>query len=143
MKRVFALGLAAASLVGCATTPPAAPPAPPVLACAQGEKPAEVAQLFFGRNVGATPGVSERDWDAFLEKEVVTRFPDGLSVIDTAGVWRGKDGLAVHELGKAVVVVLPGHSDDADRLTAVTQAYKARFAQESVLTSRVRSCVAF
>ena len=131
------LGLA---LAGCATT---AVPAAPRHACLEGEKSAQVVQLFFGRNVGQTPGVSEKDWETFLDKEIVPRFPDGLSVIDTAGVWKGKDGSAVHELGKAVVIVLSGRPEDQARLGEVTSAYKARFSQESVLTSRSRSCVAF
>jgi formylmethanofuran dehydrogenase subunit E len=135
---VIGVALLGGALAACATPPKATVAS----GCGPGERPAEVAQLFFGRNIGDKPGVSEADWDAFLDRELVSRFPEGLSVIDTAGVWRGKDGVAVHELGKAVVIVLSGAPGENDRITAVTEAYKARFSQDSVLTSRSRSCVA-
>jgi len=115
---------------------------PMVVGCAPGERSAQIAKLFFGRNIGPAPGVSEADWNAFVEREIVPRFPEGLSVIDTAGVWRGADGATVHELGKAVVLVLSGRPDEAQRLGAVTAAYKTRFSQESVLTAKTRACVA-
>ena len=99
--------------------------------------------MFFGRNVGVAPGVSEADWENFVDSELVPRFPDGLSVIDTAGVWRGKEGVAIHELGKAVVIVLAGKSDGLQHVSAVASAYKATFEQEAVLTARSRACVAF
>ena len=99
-------------------------------------------RLFFGRNVGQAPAVSETEWERFVDRELVPRFPDGLSVIDTAGVWRGRDGAAVHELGKAVVIVLSGDQQDAGRIGEVTSAYKAKFSQESILTARSRACVA-
>lgn len=126
----------AAALGGCASPRP-------LLPCKAGESSAEVSQLFFGRNVGKAPGVSEADWEAFLEKEIVSRFPEGLSVIDTAGVWRDSHGGAVHELGKAVVIVLPPKPDPSARIAEVTAAYKARFSQESVLVARSRACVAY
>lgn len=135
------LALACLTLTACATAPSV--PAVHAQGCTAGERPAQVVQLFFGRNVGAAPGVSEKDWESFLDQEIVPRFPDGLSVIDTAGVWRGKDGSAVHELGKAVVIVLTGRPEEQSGISAVTRAYKTRFSQDSVLTARSRSCVAF
>jgi hypothetical protein len=139
VKTVLAIVVAALGAASCATRAPE----PTRLAdCASDERSAEVAQLFFGRNIGDKPGVSEAAWEAFLDKEVVSRFPEGLSVIDTAGVWRGRDGVAVHELGKSVVIVLSGRADDQTRIAAVTDAYKAQFSQESVLTARSHACVA-
>jgi hypothetical protein len=139
VKSILALCAAALCVASCATR---APQPEQVAQCDAGDRPAEVAQLFFGRNIGHQPGVSEAAWEAFLDKEIVSRFPEGLSVIDTAGVWRGKDGIAVHELGKSVVIVLSGRADDQTRIQAVTDAYKAQFSQESVLTSRTQACVA-
>lgn len=132
------MAIAGVVLSGCASLPES--PDPP---CADGEKVAEVAQLFFGRNIGDAAGVSEADWESFLEGEIMPRFPEGLSVIDAAGVWRGKDGSAVHELSKQVVLVLSGRPDEKDRLAAVTSAYTKRFHQEAVMTLRSRACVAY
>lgn len=139
VKSALTIGLAAfgLTLAGCASLP-----APGAQTCAAGEKPAEVAQLFFGRNIGKTAGVSEADWENFLDTEIMPRFPEGLSVIDAAGVWRGKDGSAVHELSKQVVLVLSGRPDEKERLMAVTAAYTKRFSQEAVMTLRSRACVA-
>jgi hypothetical protein len=139
----FVCGLALVALAGCATPKPPKMAAAVDSGCGVGEHSAQAVQLFFGRNIGKSPGVSEADFDAFLEREISPRFPEGLSVIDTAGVWRGPDGIAVHELGKAVVIVLSGKSDDTERLSAVTAAYKARFAQDSVMTAQNQTCVAF
>ncbi len=108
--------------------------------CAAGERRAEVAQVFFGRNVGDRVGVSEADFQGFLDAEVTPRFPDGLSVSDAAGQWKGAAG-PVREPSKVLTVVLkPG---DRAKLGAITAAYKARFQQESVLTIVERGCVRF
>jgi hypothetical protein len=138
-SKVLRLLCLTAGLAGCASTPPA----PMALGCRSGEHSARVVQLFFDRNIGTAPGVSEADFDAFLEREISPRFPQGASVIDTAGVRRGPGGAAVHELGKAVVIVLRGQGDDSERVKAVRAAYKTRFSQDSVLTARNRACVAF
>ena len=45
-------------------------------------------ELLFGRNIGGKLGVSEAQRRAFLAREVSPRFPDGLTVFDTAGQWR-------------------------------------------------------
>jgi hypothetical protein len=143
-RSIFVSVLALVALGGCASLRPAKVVASSVQdGCGLGEHSAQAFQLFFGRNIGKSPGVSEADFETFLETEISPRFPEGLSVIDTAGVWRGPDGVAVHELGKAVVIVLPGKADDAERVSAVTAAYKARFSQDSVLTARNQTCVSF
>ena len=59
-------------LAGCATTPPA---------CPVGQEPMRTAQLFFGQNIGAKPGVSEADFRKFLDEELTPRFPNGLTVL--------------------------------------------------------------
>jgi hypothetical protein len=41
------------------------------------------------------------------------------------------------------MIVLPGHDDDAPRLQAVIDAYKARFKQQSVGLIIREACVAF
>ena len=141
MSRRRALGLLAglSVLAGCSTVGPWGPSG---AVCAVGERRAEVAELYFGRNVGDRLGVSDDDFRRFLDEELTPRFPDGVSVIDAAGQWRGQAGL-VREPSKLVVIVLPGKPNDRARLTAAASAYKARFRQEAVLSIVRDGCVAF
>ena len=102
------------------------------------------AELYFGRNIGDLPGVSEADWQAFVDEEVTPRFPNGLTVLDAAGQWRSRDtGTIGREASKVLVIVLPGEHDDRARLDAVREAYKTRFRQQAVMLVERRACVAF
>ena len=102
------------------------------------------AELYFGRNIGDRPGVSDADWHAFVDAEVTPRFPDGLTVLDAAGQWRSRDtGTIGREASKVLVIVLPGADDDRARLNAVREAYKTRFRQQAVMLVERRACVAF
>lgn len=111
--------------------------------CAEGLKPVTTAELVFGRNIGAAPGVSDADWQAFLDAEVTPRFPDGLTVADAAGQWRGVGGVVVAEPSKTLLLVLKGEPDERARIDAIRSAYKARFRQESVLLIERPACVGF
>lgn len=103
------------------------------------------AELVFGRTSAdrTYPGVSEADFAQFLDQEVSPRFPDGLTVIDAQGRWTPPAGAAIHEPSKMVMIVLPGHPDDRQKLDAVREAYKQRFHQQSVLLMTHGDCVSF
>ena len=103
------------------------------------------AELVFGRSSDdpTHPSVSEADFTRFLDEEVSTRFPDGLTVIDAQGRWSAPAGAAVHERSKMVMIVLPGHADDRQKLDAVREAYKARYHQQSVMLMTHGDCVSF
>ncbi|ATQ42619.1 DUF3574 domain-containing protein [Caulobacter mirabilis] len=134
----FACVLPALLLLGaCATTGQGGS------ACPAGLQSRQTAELYFGRNIGADLGVSEGDWRRFLDEEVTPRFPDGLTVLDAAGQWRGEGGTVVHEPSKALMLVLSGASDEPARLDAVRAAYKTRFRQEAVMLVRRQACVGF
>ena len=72
--------------------------------CRAPQQPQQIAELLFGRNIGDRPGVSERSFARFLEREIVPRFPDGLTVLAT-----------YHGLPGAQPVVVSFHKPD--RLT--------------------------
>jgi hypothetical protein len=76
---------------------------------------------------------------------VTPAFPDGLTVLDGAGQWRSRDGRIARERSKILVVALPGSTlaEAASRLAPVAAAYRARFAQESVMVATRSGCVAF
>src|ERR1700732_3842444 len=112
--------------------------------CHGGQKPRQVAELLFGRNIGDRLGGSEAQWGRFVDREVSPRFPDGLTVLDAKGEWRDTARkTTVHEPSKVVEIVLPGKPDDVDELNQIAQAYKSRFRQQSVGIVVRGACVSF
>jgi hypothetical protein len=115
----------------------------PASACSEGLKPANTAQLFFGRSMGDAGEVSDADWRAFVDAEVSPRFPDGLSISDVYGQWKSPAGDFVRENSKALFIVLAGKPGERRRLDLIRDAYKRRFHQQSVLLVEQTACVAF
>jgi hypothetical protein len=131
----FTLVIATATGAGAQT---AMPP------CHGPQQPKTVAELMFGRDIEHGLGVSESAWQLFVTRELVSRFPDGLTIIDAIGQWRDRDsGRIVREPSKHVEIVLPGNKDDDARLDAVVAAYKRAFHQHSVGVIVRPACVAF
>lgn len=134
-------GIAAAfGLAGCATVVADQMPEPK---CPPGQEHLRTAQLFFGRNVGTKPGVSEAGFQKFVDEEITPRFPDGLTVMDGGGQWRGSENQLIREASKVVLIVLPKKRDTTQRIDAVRTAYKTRFNQDSVLLVTQAACVSF
>ena len=134
--RLAICAVVAACLAGCATTSP--PPA-----CPAGQQRLRTAQLFFGRNIAGEPGVSEAAFHKFVDDELTPRFPDGLTILDGGGQWRGPENKLIREASKVVLIVLPKSGDAGPRIEAVRAAYKTRFHQDSVLLVTQASCVSF
>jgi hypothetical protein len=112
--------------------------------CHGSQQQRKVAELLFGRDIGHRVGVDENDWARFVERELIPRFPDGLTISDTIGEWRSRTGgVIVREPGKRVEIVLPGNTDDEARLDSVVAAYKRTFQQRSVIVIEHGACVAF
>ena len=109
--------------------------------CPQGLKPATTAELYFGRNIGAKEGVSDADWQGFVDTEIAPRFPNGFTIIDANGAWRGTNGEIAHERTKLVRIVVMG--GDRSKLAAIRAAYGRRFRQESVLLVEAEGCAGF
>ena len=115
-----------------------------LLDCRGGQHPTQVAELLFGRNIGNRVGVSEAAWARFVDREIVPRFPDGLTVFDASGRWRDrKRDRVVREPSKIVQIVLPGTPEDVARLNEIAEAYKRRFKQQSVGVIVRPACVSF
>jgi hypothetical protein len=112
--------------------------------CHAGLKAQEVAELLFGRNIGGHIGVSEAQFERFVAREISSRFPDGLTILDGRGEWRDTArGTTVHEPSKVVEIVLPGKADDIGALNQIAAAYKSAFHQQSVGIVVRSACVAF
>lgn len=116
-------------LAGCEQNRPAREAEPQAAVKAPGWVKSE---LYFGRT---KPGgeVSDAEWDAFLAEEVTPRFPDGLTVLDAYGQWRNSEGKIGKEATKLLVLVHPDEPAAARKIGELTEVYKKRFTQESVL----------
>ena len=144
LGRAFAVLVLAPVLAGGVQAQPQPESQPPSVDCRAGQKPAQVAELMFGRNVGARTAVSESQWSRFVDREIMARFPEGLTVYTTAGQWRDPaSNRIMREPSKVVQIVLPGLDDDMTRLSEIAETYKARFKQQSVITIVRPACVSF
>jgi hypothetical protein len=114
------------------------------IVCHGAQRPGQIAELLFGRDIGNHVGVSEAEWMRFVAREITPRFPDGLTMTNAVGQWRDPaSGRTVREASKRVEIVLPGHADDDARLDAIVAAYKRRFHQHSVGVIVQSACVSF
>jgi Protein of unknown function (DUF3574) len=115
-----------------------------LLDCRSGQRPTEVVRLFFGRNIGNRLGVSESAWSRFVDREIVPRFPDGLTIFEATGRWQDRAANRVaREPSKIVEIALPGTPEDMVRLNEIVEAYKSRFKQQSVGIIVRPACVSF
>ena len=113
-------------------------------ACAAPAEERVVATMYFGPNIGGELGVSEAQWDAFVDGEITPRFPDGLTVSDAEGQWRdSENGQIVHEPSKALTVFLSDEAAGRAALDQIAEAYKTQFQQQAVALVVESSCVSF
>ena len=115
----------------------AATPAAAAFPCRPPLAPAVRTDLFFGSaKVGAAA------WARFVAGVVTPRFPDGLTILDGRGQWRGPTGIQ-REPTRVLVIY---HSDDAasgSRIKAIRDIYRRRFAQTSVMRADSAACIGF
>ena len=141
-QRVRAIGVA--WLMGLLCLPMTSPSDAQVLECQGAQKPQQVADLLFGRKMGEHATVSEGVWRRFVAREITTRFPDGLTILDGRGQWRNPNTKRiVREPSSVVMIALPGNAEDHDRLNQVAEAYKRQFRQQSVGIIVRPACVSF
>lgn len=139
----------AAFLGGC--TPPASGPAvqqdnvqQPYACLLPSEQRMLVAELFFGRNISGRGLLTDTEWAEFAAQVVTPNFPAGFTVMDGDGQWQNPaTGAISHERSKILLVAAKRSPDLAGRLTAVIDAYKARFHQQSIGLITRDSCAAF
>jgi hypothetical protein len=90
-------------------------------------------ELYFGMSKPKGGEVSEVEWKRFLDSVITPRFPDGLSVFDTRGQWRGADGEIVQERTKMVMLIHPVGEMINVAIEEIRSAYRQMFEQESVM----------
>lgn len=93
-------------------------------------------ELYFatGPADDARKGVDEAGWRAFLDREISTRFPSGLSVFDIYGQWQNQGAPAPERLRSKVVVLLHESSAVNDaKIEQIRSAWKKLTGDLSVL----------
>jgi Protein of unknown function (DUF3574) len=111
--------------------------------CSEPQRPMQQIELMFGRNIGGRVGVGEAAWSRFLALEVAPRFPDGLSVLDTAGWWQHHKHRVADEPGKLVIIVAADETATRDKIASIVAIYKRQFRQRSVGVISHPVCAAF
>ncbi len=103
-----------------------------------------VAELFFGRNIRGRGPLTDAEWSEFAAQIVTPNFPDGFTVTDGNGQWQNPaTGVITRQPTKIVLVAANPTPDLGARLSAVIDAYKTRFHQQSVGIITRDSCAAF
>ncbi|MEM8797049.1 MAG: DUF3574 domain-containing protein [Pseudomonadota bacterium] len=102
-------------------------------------------KIFFGLSKSSREAISRRAVDAFVQEEIVRAFPDGFTLVETTGYWRGDDSSETfYENGLMLVLLHPKTTESTGKIDALATAFRARFEQQSVLIatqpSSVRSC---
>jgi uncharacterized protein DUF3574 len=113
------------------------------LYCRMDEKLSIRDTLYFGASIPGGGTVGDADWSRFEGDVIAHAFPQGFTVLDARGSWRGADGAIVSEPSRAVVIV---HDDDAAADAAIrdiARRYRETFRQEAVLRERTTACVSF
>jgi len=131
------------SLAGCAHQNRVAPTAPVTAPTLTGDNahPGQTSgwvdtKLYFGLGPADSPekGVSEAKWREFLDKEVTSRFPDGLSVVDVYGQWQGARQTSPERLrSKMLIIDYPDTQQNRDKVDAIRTAWKKLTGDQSVL----------
>lgn len=98
-------------------------------------------RVMFGMNSPDGP-IDEIEWTRFLADTVTPRFPEGLTVYQTHGQWRGQDGRIEREASRVVEIIHDGDEAALVRMAEIIAGYKSRYRQESVLviSQRVTAC---
>jgi hypothetical protein len=103
-----------------------------------------IAELFFARGIKGREPLTDAEWAEFAEQTITPNFPDGFTAFDGEGQWRNpRTGQIVGNRTKILLVAAKREPDLAPRLTAVMDAYKARFHHQSVGIITRDSCAAF
>jgi hypothetical protein len=91
-------------------------------------------ELFFGT---AKPDgvVTQEEFLAFLDQEVTPRFPDGLTLLQGDGQFRGEDGTIIKEHSFVLILLYPVETvkESSGRIETIRVLYEEQFQQESVL----------
>lgn len=118
-------------------------PAPSAAVCRAGSERMQRIELLFGMGLKDGKEIGENEWRAFLAAEVTPRFPDGLTVLTGYGQWRNSAGAIAKETSRVLLLWARPDVQNSNKIEAIREAWKRRFAQESVMRVDETSCVSF
>ena len=91
-------------------------------------------ELYFGMSKPDGTLVTEAEFKAFMDKEITSRFPDGLTLLTGYGQYLGENGEIAKETSNVLVLFYPSDMTDAnENIEAIRSKYEKLFQQESVL----------
>ncbi|MBW4622283.1 MAG: DUF3574 domain-containing protein [Cyanosarcina radialis HA8281-LM2] len=102
-------------------------------------------ELFFGSLKPNGSQVSEAEFQAFLNREITPRFPDGLTLLTGLGQFKNSQGFIIRERSRQLILLYPidRARDSNGKIEQIRKAYNSAFQQESVLRTDEISCVSF
>ena len=91
-------------------------------------------ELYFG-TAKSDGVVTEAEFRGFVDRYVTPRFPDGLTIIEADGQFRGLDGTVVKEKSFVLILLYPfdTYESSSRRIERIRTLYKDDFDQQSVL----------
>ncbi|MFE0176471.1 DUF3574 domain-containing protein [Streptomyces sp. NPDC059002] len=109
-------------------------------------KPFTETRLFFGtERPDGGPDVTDKQFMAFIDKEVTPGFPDGLTIQDGRGQWRDSNGKIERERSYELILLYP--TTEAKKrdvqIEEIRSDYEKAFAQDSVARLDERTRVDF
>lgn len=84
--------------------------------------------LYFGLSRPAGPDITDAEFEGFVEREIAPRFPQGFTLLDASGRWKGG-----REPSRMLIVVHADAPDAARLLQEIAARYRTQFGQEAVL----------
>ena len=103
-----------------------------------------VAELFFSRNIKGRQLLTDAEWGEFAAQTISPNFPEGFTAFDGEGQWRNPQTRQIAGgRTKILLVAAKPEPDLPRRLSAVIDAYKAQFHQQSVGIITRDTCAAF
>lgn len=137
--RIAALGAAFALTAATPVAAYAALDDPPAVATAgvavDRGKPYVETRLFFGtERPDGGPPVTEKQFLAFVDRQITPRFPAGLTIHEGRGQWRDQNGTIERERSYEVILLYPTSEAPTQdpRIERIRTAYERQYAQESV-----------
>ena len=134
LSPLFLLCLAPLLIAGCASVKTAPAGCTPLF------RDAMVTEVYFGLSGPGGRTIPKKDWQAFLNSDVVAAFPDGFTVIPAQGYWRG-EGMTQTAQEKSLIlkIIHPAGPVALKKLSRIAKSFAKRFEQQAVLLSTTKT----
>jgi uncharacterized protein DUF3574 len=137
MARLIMALCAIASVGGCTTRA--------AQSCAPGVgSPVAVFTVFLGRAIPERNGLTDKEWQSFLDDTVTANLPNGYTVFDADGGWMNPiTRKTIREHTKVLLVALPEVPASLAAINRIRSAYQSQFRQQVVGMTVAPGCGTF